>query len=95
MDTTTIVGDTNLKSFLEENKIMNINERTILDPLSFFLSFFRSFVLSFFLLSKKSLVLEKRKKKRPQKKIKDEDDEDDEDDEEEEEREKERDTHTQ
>ena len=93
MDTTTIVGDTNLKSFLEENKIMNINERTILDPLSFFLSFFLSFVLSFFLLSKKSLVLEKRKKKRPQKKIKDED-EDDEDDEEEE-REKRRETHTQ
>jgi hypothetical protein len=41
MDTTTIVGDTNLKSFLEENKIMNINERTIpywILFLSFFLS---------------------------------------------------------
>ena len=44
MDTTTIVGDTNLKSFLEENKIMNINERT---GSSFFLSFFLSFLLSF------------------------------------------------
>ena len=68
MDTTTIVGDTNLKSFLEENKIMNINERTILDPLSFFLSFFRSFVLSFFLLSKKSLLWKKEKKNAHKKK---------------------------
>ena len=91
MDTTTIVGDTNLKSFLEENKIMNINERT---GSSFFLSFFLSFVRSFFLSSvQKESCVGKKKKKRPQKKIKDKD-EDDEDDEEEE-REKERDTHTQ
>ena len=89
MDTTTIVGDTNLKSFLEENKIMNINERT---GSSFFLSFFLSFVRSFFLSSvQKESCVGKKKKKRPQKKIKDKD-EDDEDDEEEE-REKER--HTQ
>ena len=67
MDTTTIVGDTNLKSFLEENKIMNINERTILDPLSFFLSFVRSFFLSFF-CPKRVLCWKKEKKNAHKKK---------------------------
>ena len=74
MDTTTIVGDTNLKSFLEENKIMNINERT---GSSFFLSFFLSFLLSFFLSFVRSFFLSsvqkescvgKKKKKTPHKK---------------------------
>jgi len=67
MDTTTIVGDTNLKSFLEENKIMNINERTILDPLSFFLSFVLSFFLSFF-CPKRVLCWKKEKKNAHKKK---------------------------